>query len=108
MPTSQLSLVTAFALSGTPAAAYTVPALTTASVSAAAVNNPTGAPVLVNLYRVPNAGTADDTTRIASVTVAAGKTAPVYEMVNHKMIEGMSIYGDGAGCYLNVSGTETV
>ena len=108
MSTIQLQLVTAQLLSSTPSSVYTTPGLTVASITAASVNNPTGSPVAVNFYRVPSAGSADDSTLIASINVPAGICTNVYALVNVKFDANTQIYASGDGCYINISGTQTV
>lgn len=87
---------------------YTAPANTAATIHAATVNNPTVAAVVVNLYKVPAAGTAGGPNKIATRTVPAGQTVTLFDALNHKLQPGTQIYADGLGLGLNVSGVEYI
>lgn len=108
MATTYKELIKAVTLTASPASYYTAVDKTSASIHAASANNPTGAPVTINVYKVPLATTAGAATRIASKTVPAGSTGQFPELVNHKLEPGTQLYADGLGCSLNVSGVEYV
>jgi hypothetical protein len=98
-------LVKASALTGSAATVYTAPALTSASISAASVNNPTGGALTLNIYLGSPAGS---TTRVVSKSIPASKAVPVSELIGHHLEPGMILSADGAGMYLNISGSEYV
>lgn len=108
MATTYKEMIKAVTLTGTAASYYTAPTLTSASIHAASANNPTGAPVTINVYKVPLTTTAGPTTRIASKVAPAGLPVHFPELVNHKLEPGTQLYADGLGCSLNVSGIEYV
>lgn len=87
---------------------YTAPASTQAVIHACAVTNPTGAAVVVNLYRVSSGTVAGAPTRIASRTIPAGQTMSLIDSINHKLAPGSQLFADGLGCGLNVSGVEYI
>lgn len=89
-------------------ALYTTPNLTQSSIQAVSVTNPTGAPVTVNIYRVPAAGSPASANKIDSRVVAAGATVTMFNAINHKMGPAEAIYADGLACTLNVSGVEYI
>lgn len=105
MTTTYKVLVKGAALSGSSASIYLAPALTSATISAASVNNPTGAPVTLNVYLGSAAG---NSTKVVSKSIPAGKAAPVSELIGHKVEPGMQLFADGNGMYLNVSGSEYI
>jgi len=108
MTVNYKEMVVGQTLTAAPVLYYTAPALTQASITAVSICNPTGAPVTVNLYKVPAAGSAGATTRIASRILAAGATLSLPDAVNHKLAPGTQIYADGLACTLNVSGVEFI
>jgi hypothetical protein len=93
-------------LTGAPAAKYTPAVAKQASVQSANAWNPTVAAVTMNVYLVPAAGAADDTTRVHQVSIPAGKSIPVPELLNLKVIAGWALFADGAGVTLTVTGAE--
>jgi len=95
-------------LTGTPAAVYTAPAATQTAVHAAQVWNPTGAPVTVQVFIVPVAGSATDATRVDNVAVAATTALPVFGLINQKLTAGQAIYAAGNGVTLTTGGAESV
>lgn len=101
-------LVTGQILTASPLVYYAAPALTQAAIHACSVYNPTGAPVIVSLYRVPVAGSAGNNNQIASRTVAAGATVTLHEAINHKLAPGSQLFAQGLGCSLNISGVEYI
>jgi len=105
MATKYKELVKAATLTATATSLYTAPALTSASIHAASVNNPTGAAVQVNFYK---GAVGNATTRIAGKNVLANATAQFPELVNHKLEPGTQIWADGLACNVNVSGVEYV
>lgn len=96
------------AITGSVVGYYVVPLSTSATIQAATAYNPTGAPVTVNLYKVPTARAADATTLVCSRTIPAGATAMLNEAINHKLEEGTQISASGAGCTLTVSGVQYI
>ncbi len=95
-------------LTGTPAAVYTVLNATQTAIHAAQVWNPTGSPVVVQVFIVPNAGSAADATRVDNVSVAAGTALPIFGLINQKLSNGQSIYASGNGVTLTIGGAESV
>lgn len=108
MTTKYREMVAAATLTGSSASYYTTSAGTYGAIHAASICNPTGAVVTVNIYKVPTAGAAGASTKIASKTVGSGATIAVPEVVNHKMEPGTQLYADGLACTLNISGIEYV
>lgn len=105
MALSYKVLVKAATLTGSAAAVYTAPALTSATISAASVNNPTGGALTLNIYLGSPAGNG---TKVVSKSIPAGKAVPVSELIGHKVEAGMQLFADGNGMFLNVSGSEYV
>lgn len=101
-------LVKAATLTGAPISQYTCPGNTAATIQQATVNNPTGAPVQVNLYKVPSGLAADATTKIATRLVPAGAVVTLNEALNHKLQGGTQLFADGLATTLNISGVEYV
>lgn len=96
-------------LTGAAAAVYTTPDnLTRASVSAAQLWNPTGSPVVVDVYLVPSGGSAGDSTKVDRVTVPATSAKTVFGLINQKVNPGGSIRALGSGVTLTISGAESV
>lgn len=105
MALSYRVLVKGASLTASAASVYTAPALTSATISAASVNNPTGGALSFELYLGATASTA---TRIATKPVPAGKAIPVSEVIGHKVEAGMQLFASGNGLFLNISGSEYV
>lgn len=101
-------MITGTTLTGVASALYTAPALTSASIQAATVYNPTTAPVTLSFYKVPNAAAADNTTLIGTRSIPAGQTMQINEAINHKLQAGTSLNASGIGLTLNVSGVEYI
>jgi len=101
-------LVSGRTLTATAATYYTAPTYTQAAIHACSATNPTGAPVTVNLYRVPLGGSAGFQTKIATRVIAAGATSSLIDAINHKLAPGSQIFADGLGCSLNISGIEYI
>ncbi|HBO4891279.1 TPA: hypothetical protein VDV44_001499 [Pseudomonas aeruginosa] len=95
-------------LTATPTSYYSAPTNASASIQAVTANNPTGAAVVVDLYKVPSGSAADGTTKIASRTVPAGTTVTLFDALNHKLQSGTALFAAGNGCGLNVSGVEYI
>lgn len=93
-------------LAGAAASVYAPAAGKQAAVHSANVWNPTAAPVVVNFYLVPSAGAAGDSTRVHQVTVAAGKSIPVTDILNLKVVNPTALFADGNGVTLTVTGAE--
>jgi hypothetical protein len=93
-------------LAGAAAAKYTPAVAKQASVQSANAWNPTVAAVTMNVYLVPAAGAADDTTRVHQVSVPAGKSIPIPELFNLKVVAGWALFADGAGVTLTLTGAE--
>lgn len=108
MAVNYKEIVVAQTLTASPLTYYTVPSITQTSITAVSVSNPTGAPVLVRLYRVPVAGSAGATTLIATRTVPAGATLSMPDAINHKLTAGSQLFADGLACTLNISGVEFI
>lgn len=95
-------------LTGAAVVYYTAPALTSATIQAATVSNPTGAPVVATLHKVPAAGSASGANIIATRTVPAGGNVTLFDALNHKLEPGTQLYALGTGLGLNVSGVEYI
>lgn len=109
MATTYKELIASVTLTATAVTAlYTAPASTYAAIHAASVNNPTGAPVVVSLYKVPIAGAAGAPQLIASRTVPANTVLTLHDAINHKLEPGTQLMALGLACGLNVSGVEYV
>lgn len=87
---------------------YTASALTSATIQAATMNNPTGSPVTVNIYKVPAGMAADATTLICTRSVPAGAVVQANEAINHKLQTGTQIFASGLALTLNISGVEYI
>lgn len=108
MATTWKELVKGTALTGTSALMYTAPVLTSTSIQAAAVTNPTAGAVTVNIFLVPVGQSVGAAYRILSQNVAAASTANLSSIVNHKLEPGAMLYADGNGTNLTISGAEYV
>jgi hypothetical protein len=106
MTTKYREMVAGQTLTGSAVSYYTTPTSTYGAIHAASVTNPTGAVVTVNIYKVPNGGTAGAPTKIASKQVGVGATISVPEVVNHKLEPTTQLFADGLACTLNISGVE--
>jgi hypothetical protein len=95
-------------LSGSASSLYVAQQSTYASIHAVSLWNPTGAPVAVKFYIVPSGGSQADATTVESATVPAGQSAPVPNLINHKIPPGMSIWAVGSGVTCTISGVENV
>lgn len=95
-------------LTGTAAAVYTAPNATAATITAASVWNPTGAPVTVDLFLLPLGGSAADGTHIDRQVIPAASASTMYNTINQKLASGASLYALGAGTTLTVGGAESV
>ncbi|KVX62469.1 hypothetical protein DF107_18175 [Burkholderia stagnalis] len=93
-------------LGGAAAAIYTPAAGKQGAVHSANAWNPTAAPIVVNVYLVPNAGAANDATRVHQVSVPAGKSLPLTEVLNLKIVNPSVLYADGNGATLTITGAE--
>lgn len=93
-------------LGGTAAAIY-IPAVQKQGViHTANAWNPTGAAVTLNVYLVPNAGLANDSTRVHQVSVPAGKSIQVPEIIGLKIANPSEIFADANGVTLTLTGAE--
>ena len=101
-------LVSGQPLTATSAAYYAAPTGTSTAIHAVSVTNTTGAAVVVNLYRVPSGGAASNSNILASRTIAPNATVSMPDATNHKLAAGSSLFADGLGCALNVSGVEYI
>lgn len=95
-------------LTGTPATVYTVPGSTQTAVHAAALWNPTGAPVTCDVYMVPVAGSAGDPTHVDRVIVPATSSGTFFNLINQKLGPGAQLFAAGNGVTFTVSGAESV
>lgn len=87
---------------------YPAPNGTRASVSAAQLWNPTGAPVTVSVYLLKSGGVVGDATKVDSISVPAGGARTVFGLINQKVEPGGSIVATGNGVTLTISGSESV
>lgn len=87
---------------------YAPVASTRASVSAAQLWNPTGAPVTVSIYLLKSGGAVGDGTKIDAVSVPATSAKPAFGLINQKVEPGGSIVAVGNGVTLTISGSESV
>ena len=95
-------------LTGANATVYTALPGTRASISAAQLWNPTGAPVTVAVYLLKSGGSAADATRIDSISVPAMSAKTVFGLINQKIEPGGAIVANGNGVTLTISGSESV
>ncbi|MDE1971083.1 MAG: hypothetical protein KGI50_05945 [Patescibacteria group bacterium] len=91
-------------LTGSPASIYAPGAALQAAIHAANVWNPTAGALTLNLYIVPNSGTANDTTRVVKVSIPAGTHLAIADIINHKIVNPSALYADGNGMTLTISG----
>ena len=92
-------------LTGSNVSIYSPATATQATITAASAWNPSGSPITVDVF----IGTsAVDGTHVARTVVPAGKTAPVFDLVNQKLANPQNIYASGNGATLTVSGAESV
>lgn len=101
-------LIAAQTLTAIPASYYKAPAATQVSIQACTLNNPTGAPVTVNVYRTPGPVVVSSIYLIGSRVVPAGATVSLHEVINHKLAPDSEIYATGLGCAINMSGIEYI
>lgn len=99
-------MVSGAVLEAIPSEKYAAPALTSASIQAVSVYNPTATAVVLDLYRAPEGMVADNTTKICSRSVAPGAVVQAHEAINHKFEAGSRLLASGTGLILNVSGVE--
>lgn len=95
-------------LTGAAALVYTAPSATAATVTAASVWNPTGAPVTVDLFLVPSGGTAIDGTHIDRQVIPAASASTMFNAINQKVAPGAAIFALGLGVTLTLGGAESV
>ncbi len=96
------------ALVGAETVAYTVPAATRTTITAATLCNSTGAAVPCTVWLVPAGGTTGTgNVVLAAVSVAAGATRICNELVGQVLAPGGQIIAIGAGVALVASGTES-
>jgi hypothetical protein len=93
-------------LTGSPAAFYTPAAAKQGAVHTANAWNPTAAAVTLNVYLVPTAGTANDTTRVTQVSIPAGKAVAITDIINLKIVNPAVLWADGNGVTLTITGAE--
>jgi hypothetical protein len=95
-------------LSGSASQQYIAPGSTYATIHAVSLWNPGASPVVVKFYIVPTGGSETDGTTLELITVPSGQSVSVPNMVNHKLIPGMSIWAFGNGVTCTISGAENV
>ncbi|PZX29472.1 hypothetical protein C7416_104477 [Cupriavidus phytorum] len=78
----------------------------TATITQASLYNKTAAAVDVFIYLVPSGGSAGDPTTVVKKNVAAGASASVPELIDHKLANGGKIYAKGLDVSLTISGAE--
>lgn len=93
-------------LTGTAAAVYAPGAALQGAAHTVNLWNPTAAAVTVNFYLVPSGGSAADATRIHRVSVPATSSQSVPEVINTKVVNPSSLYADGNGVTLTITGAE--
>lgn len=93
-------------LTGTPAAVYSPGAALQGAIHAASIWNPTAGALQLDVYLVPNGGSAADATRIAKVSVPATTAVPVSDIINHKVVNPSALYAAGNGMTLTITGAE--
>lgn len=101
-------MVVGAALNATIDPFYIAPSITSASIQAVSVYNPTGAPLTFSLYKVPNGSAAGNATLICTRSVPAGSLVMANEAINHKLQPGTQLYASGNGLTMNISGVEYV
>lgn len=95
-------------LTGSAATIYTSPVGTQTSVHTAQLWNPTGAPVVVDIFVLPVSGSAADGTHVDRITVPATSAATSYGLINQKMSTGQALSALGNGVTITVSGAQSV
>lgn len=93
-------------LTGTAAAFYSPAAAKQGAVHTANAWNPTGAAVILNVYLVPSGGTANDTTRVAQISIPAGKSLPITDIINLKVANPAVLWADANGVTFTLTGAE--
>lgn len=58
----------------------------------------------VDVFIVPNGGSATDATHVGHVSVAAGRTGVLPEVLNQALAAGDELFAAGNGCTLTASG----
>lgn len=108
MTITQRNLVPTVALTAATTTLYTTPAAQRAVLRAANVHNPSGGATPLTLYIVPTGKSADATTVVSEVTLAAKQNMPLVALINQVLEEGTSIQAKGADLTLLISGVEIV
>lgn len=93
-------------LTGAAAVFYTPAAAKQGAVHTANAWNPTAAAVTLNVYLVPSGGTANDTTRVSQVSIPAGKSLAITDIINLKVVNPAVLWADAAGVTLTLTGAE--
>lgn len=91
----------------TPALVYgPVPTGSQVSITAASAWNPSTATgnAVVDLFVIPNGGSAADATHLDRVSVPVGAALSLVNSINHKLTAGMELYAETNGATLTISG----
>ncbi len=106
MTIRHLELCAASTLTGTAATKYTVPTATNTQLRQATALNTTAAPVTLQVYIVPTAGTAGTGNQLVSFSVPAGGSYLCPELIGKIMPAGSFLQALGAGLTFTASGAE--
>lgn len=83
-----------------------VPSGSQVSITAASAWNPAGAAgsAVVDLFIMPNGGTAVDATHVDRVSVPPGSALSLTNAINQKLTAGMELFAETNGATLTISG----
>lgn len=93
-------------LTGTAAAQYAPATAKQGAIHSAHAWNPGASAATLNVYLVPSGGTATDATHVFQWSVPAGKPLYLAELINLKVTNPSSLYADGNGMTLTITGAE--
>lgn len=106
MTIKHLELCAASTLTGTAATKYTAPTATTTQIRQVTALNTTAAPVTLQVYIVPLAGTAGTANQLVSFSVPAGTSYLCPELIGKIMPAGSFMQALGNGLTFTASGAE--
>lgn len=106
MTTTTLKQLSQNVLTAAATTQFTTAAGVQTTIHAATAWNPTGSPVTVQVFIIPNGGSATDATRVGNTQIGAGATGVLYDVLNHKVPPGGSVAAIGNGVTLTLSGAQ--
>jgi hypothetical protein len=106
MTIKHLELCAASVLTGTAATKYTTPTATNTQIRQVTALNTTAAPVTLQVYVVPLAGTAAVGNQLVSFSVPAGGSYLCPELIGKIMAAGSFMQALGTGLTFTASGAE--